>query len=150
MTCSRGSLAHVVSGSCVATQDVASEPFRHLLTCVKEPRGIAGRGARTWRRLPTWCQGAVWRRRMWCQSVASPAHVASGNHVIPGCGVRLWRAGRAMWRCRARGVAKTPGDLLAPDWVLKERRGWTAGRASHHLASHLASQKMASERDVRC
>ena len=66
-----------------------------------------------WRHLPTWRQGARWRRRTWRQNVASLAHVASGSQVawpdvaskrcvtcprgvrepggVAGRGVKMWR-----------------------------------------------------------
>ena len=53
---------------------------------------MAGRGVKTWRHLPTWCQRARWRRRTWRQNVASFAHAASGSQVgFAGRGVKMWR-----------------------------------------------------------
>ena len=56
---------------------------------LREPGGVAKRDVKMWRHLPTWRQGARWRRRTWRQNVASLAHVASGS--VAGRGVKMWR-----------------------------------------------------------
>ena len=88
-------------GSQVAWPDVA-------LKCgvtgrVREPRAVAEalpaltrvaslcvaeRGVKMWRHLPTWRQGATWRRRTWRQNVASGAIDLRG---VTGRGVKTWR-----------------------------------------------------------
>ena len=124
------------------------------VTCphgVKEPGGVAGRGVKMWRHLPTWRQGARWRGRTWrqnvaslgdvgrqnvasfahsvSQNVASLAHVASGRQVASQdvaskCGVT----------CLCCGV-REPGGVVGrgvkmwrhlPTW----RQGATCGRRS--------------------
>ena len=97
------SLAHVASGSQVASQDVASKCGVTCLRGVREPRavagalpaltrvallGFAGRGVKMWHHLPTWRQGATWRRRTWRQNVASGAIDLRG---VTGRGVKTWR-----------------------------------------------------------
>ena len=116
------SLAHVASGSQVASPNVTSkcgvtcrrsvrEPggvagrgvkmWRHLL---REPVGVAGLGVKTWRHLPTWRQGATWR-----QNVASLADVASGTQVASQdvaskCGVTCPRGVREPGGVAGHGV----------------------------------------------
>ena len=91
------SLAHVASGSQVAWPDVASKCGVTCLRGVREPGSVAGRGVslgvaergvKMWRHLPTWRQGATWRRRTWRQNVASGAIDLRG---ITGRGVKTWR-----------------------------------------------------------
>ena len=50
--------------------------------------GVAERGVKMWRHLPTWRQGATWRRRTWRQNVASGAIDLRG---VTGRGVKTWR-----------------------------------------------------------
>ena len=70
----------------VAWQDMASKCGVTCLRGVREPGGVAGRGIKMWRHLPTWrlacAESLTWRRRTWRQNVASLAHVASGSHVV--------------------------------------------------------------------
>ena len=102
------SLAHVASGSQLASPDVALKrgvtcprgvretgdvASKRGVTCprgVREPGDVARCGVKTWRHLPTWrrCSrtsvhgsGFMWCCQMWRQNVASLAHVASGSHV---------------------------------------------------------------------
>ena len=126
------SLAHVASGSQVASPDVASKcgvtgphgvrsqvvASKRGVTClrgvrepgtclrgVRQPRAAAGRppefrqrsrewphlasqNVKMWRHLPTWRQGATWRRRTWRQNVASGAIDLRG---VTGRGVKTWR-----------------------------------------------------------
>ena len=91
------SLAHVASGSQLASPDVAS---KRGVTCthgVREPAGVARCGVKTWRHLPACRQGATWRRQMWRQSVASLAHMASGSQGA------MWRL--QMWRLNVASLA---------------------------------------------
>ena len=79
------SLAHVASGSHVGR---GVRMWRHWPRGVRESGGVTGRGVKMWRHLPTWRQGATWRRRTWRQNVASGAIDLRG---VTGRGVKTWR-----------------------------------------------------------
>ena len=88
------SLGYVASGSQVAWPDVASlaytRTWRQNVASLAHVAsgsqvGVAGRGVKMWRHLPTWRQGATWRRRTWRQNVASGAIDLRG---VTGRGVK--------------------------------------------------------------
>ena len=59
------SLAHVASGSQLASQDVVSKRD------VREQGGVARCGVKMRRHMPTWRQRARWHRKMWRQNVVN-------------------------------------------------------------------------------
>ena len=120
------SLAYVASGSQVASQDVASKCGVTCLRGVREPCAVAGalpaltrvaslgvaeRGVKMWRHLPTWRQGATWRRRTWRQNVASGAIDLRG---VTGRGVKTWRhEARPPGTC-FKMCLQSSGDMCTP------------------------------------
>ena len=90
--------------------------FGNALLQIQHLHGVAPNVAllaHVWRRLPMWRQEAMWCCRMWCQNVASLAHLASGGQfaspdvastrgVICAPGVRqpvgVARCGAKAWR----------------------------------------------------
>ena len=161
------SLAHAASGSQVASRDVASKRgvtcprgVRNPLaspnvaskcgvTCprdVREPGGVAGRGVKKWRHLPTWRQGARWRRRTWRQNVASLAYVASGSHVRSP---ELCQRSREWPHLASQNVASKCGVTCSRG--VREPRG-VAGRGvktwRQAPSIYVASQDVASKHGV--
>ena len=136
------SVAHVASGSQLASPDVVSKrgvtcpPWRQGsrlvfldvaskrgVTCapgVREPCGVADVASRRGVTCTLGSQGASWHRQIWCQNVASLAHLASGNQVASpdvaskrGSLAYTWRRG-ATWP--ERGVKRHRPTRCCKTW----------------------------------
>ena len=142
---------------------------------VREPSGVAGRGVKTWRHLPTRGQGARWRGRTWRQNVASLAYVASGSQVASRQNLRDAREPRAVAGAlpaltrAASGVAERgvkmwrhlPTWRQGATWRVKtwrhrrhrstwRHRTWRQNVASRSQASRHVSSKCVFSRRAIC
>ena len=116
-------------------QNVAS------LAYVREAGGIPRCGVKTWRHLPTWRQGARWRRRTWRQNVASRAHMSSGRR----CGVKTW-SHLLTWRS---SLELCQGSCHWPTWGERTWRQNVSRGVREPRGIAVASPDVASERGVR-
>ena len=130
---------------------------------VREPGGVAGRGVKMWRQLPTWRQGARWRCRTWRQNVASLVYIGVREPGgVVGRGVKLWRRYAASGSHVRRAQRSREWPYLASQDVaskcgvtcprgVREPRG-VAGRGvktwRQAPSIYVASQDVASKRCV--
>ena len=135
-----------------ATPSEATRPGRAPATEVAWPDVASKRGhvasiSQVWRHLPTWRQGARWRRRTWRQNVASLAHVASGSQVAwpdvaSKCGVtarqvrRTWRQNVASLAYVASGSQVASQDVASKCGSLATPPGPDATWASYATFGH--------------